>query len=60
MRRTSILVLVILLVAFWAGAQDIITTYAGGGANDLPALDANLDNPADVEVDSVGTIYLAA
>ena len=34
MRRTSILVLVILLVAFWAGAQDIITTYAGADGID--------------------------
>ena len=60
MRRDGILASAILFSTFWAGALDIIITFAGGGANDLPAVDANLDNPADVEVDSVGNIYIAA
>lgn len=41
-------------------AQDIITTAIGGGPNNIPALDANLNDPYGVAVDSSGNYYIAA
>ena len=40
--------------------QDIISTVIGGGPNDIPALDANLNAPVGVAVDSAGNYYIAA
>ena len=41
-----------------ANAQDIITTVAGGGPNNLPAVSANV-NPEGVAVDAAGNFYIA-
>ena len=42
-----------------AANQDIITTVAGGGPNDIPALNANLNLPWEVAVDKQGNYYVA-
>ncbi len=42
-----------------ANAQDIITTFAGGGPNNLPAVSANVDNPIGVAFDATGNLFFA-
>ena len=42
-----------------ANAQDIITTVAGGGPNNLPAVSANLDEPLGVAFDAAGNLFIA-
>jgi len=37
----------------------IITTYAGGGPNNLPALQANLFYPNQIVLDGSGNLYVA-
>jgi hypothetical protein len=50
----------VLAFAFGAAAQqDQINTVVGGGPNDMPALDADLNNPYQVTVDSSGNYYFA-
>lgn len=41
-------------------AQDIISTFAGGGPNNLVATQANLNQPTSVAVDGNGNIYIAS
>jgi sugar lactone lactonase YvrE len=41
------------------GQPPIISTVAGGGPDNIPALLANLDNPVAVASDSVGNLYIA-
>ena len=48
------------LLALPALAQDIISTAIGGGPNNIPALDANLNQPDAVAVDSTGNYYISA
>ena len=60
MRRVITLFVLFLTLglARGASAQDIITTVAGGGPNNVPALSANID-PAGVAVDAAGNFYIA-
>lgn len=63
MRRFATIAFVLLaslLVSFPVQAQDIISTFIGGGPNNIPALDANLYNPYGVAVDGSGNYYIAA
>lgn len=63
MRRiTSLFVFLLtaLLFALPALSQDVISTAIGGGPNGMPALDANLNQPYGVAVDSSGNYYIAA
>jgi sugar lactone lactonase YvrE len=63
MRRiTSLFVFLLtaLLFALPAFSQDVISTAIGGGPNGMPALDANLNEPAQITVDSSGNYYIAA
>ncbi|MBI3662703.1 MAG: SMP-30/gluconolactonase/LRE family protein [Acidobacteria bacterium] len=41
-----------------AGAQGIITTVAGGGPNNMPALSASLSQPSGVATDAAGNMYV--
>ena len=41
-----------------ANAQNIITTVAGGGPNNVPAVSANI-NPEGVAVDAAGNLFIA-
>lgn len=50
-----------LLLVQPAGAQqDIITTAIGGGPNGIPAVQADLNDPTSVYLDSAGNYYFAA
>jgi trimeric autotransporter adhesin len=40
--------------------QDVITTAAGGGPNDIPGVNANLTYPYQTAVDASGNVYLAS
>ncbi|HUA16647.1 MAG TPA: choice-of-anchor D domain-containing protein [Verrucomicrobiae bacterium] len=63
MRRLTILVsllLLALLVSLSAPAQDVITTFIGGGPNGIPATDAFLYQPYGVATDGAGNVYFAA
>ena len=40
--------------------QDVISTLIGGGPNDIPALQADLNTPIEVAVDNAGNYYIAA
>ena len=42
-----------------ASAQDIITTVAGGGPNNVPAVSANIDNPVGVAFDAAGNLFIS-
>jgi hypothetical protein len=63
MRRVTTftaILLAALLMGTSALAQDVITTYVGGGPNGVPALDAFLYSPYQVAVDGSGNVYVAA
>jgi hypothetical protein len=64
MRRIStflVLLLTALLLSVSALAQDVITTAIGGGPNNMPALDADLNTPFGTAVDAAGAnFYVAA
>ncbi len=64
MRRLTIfsaVMLAALLVSLPALAQqDVITTFIGGGPNNIPAINANLYNPYGTVLDSAGNLYIAA
>lgn len=62
MNRLARLILATLLSVIAAAAQAdaTITTVAGGGPNNMPALSANLDNPTAVAVGSAGNQYIVA
>lgn len=57
--KHTIVLLHLLLTPLAVRAQ-IITTVAGGGPNNLPALSANIASPTSVAVDSAGNSYIAA
>jgi DNA-binding beta-propeller fold protein YncE len=40
--------------------QNIITTAIGGGPNDMPAIDADVNQPFELALDSAGNLYIAA
>ena len=52
-----LLTLLLTLSAF--AQQDVITTKIGGGPSDMPALDADLNDPAAIAFDGSGNYYLA-
>jgi len=63
MRRCKTLLLFLLttvLLTLPLSAQDVISTVIGGGPSDMPAVDANLNNPVAVALDSSGNYYIAA
>ena len=49
-----------LLLCTSGQAQDVISTYIGGGPNGIPAIDGFLYNPNQVTVDGSGNVYIAA
>lgn len=62
MRRLTIfaaVLLSVLLVSLPSPAQDVITTYIGGGPNGIPAVDGFLYQPYNVAVDGSGNVYIS-
>ncbi|MEO8660368.1 MAG: choice-of-anchor D domain-containing protein [Bryobacteraceae bacterium] len=49
-----------LLVPLAWAQQDVITTAIGGGPDQMPALDANIDEPIGLFLDAAGNYYTAA
>ena len=41
-------------------AQDVISTVVGGGPNNIPAANANLNSPYELAVDAAGNVYVAS
>ena len=64
MRHTkTILILLLTLPLLGLPAlaqQNIITTAIGGGPNDMPAIDADVNEPYQLALDSAGNLYIAA
>ncbi|HEV2233615.1 MAG TPA: hypothetical protein VGV68_09465 [Terriglobia bacterium] len=62
MRRLIIVtyLIALALVSGSARAQDVISTFAGGGPNNLPAISANVDQPTSVAVAPSGVFYIAS
>jgi len=59
--RTGSLILASMLWASMAlGQQDFISTFIGGGPSSMPAVDADLNFPTAIAIDSAGTYYIAA
>jgi hypothetical protein len=63
--RNTTTILALLLAASLLGLpalaqQNIITTAIGGGPNDMPATDADINDPTQVAVDTTGNYYFAA
>jgi hypothetical protein len=59
--RTCSLIFASMLWASMALAQqDFISTFIGGGPSSMPAVDADLNFPTAIAVDSAGTYYIAA
>ena len=54
------LLMATLLSTFALAQQDIVSTLIGGGPNDMPAVDANLNQPDSVAFDSSGNYYISA
>ena len=54
----AILLLELSAPAIWA--QNTVKTIAGGGPNNLPALNSSMDSPATVALDPAGNVYVAA
>ena len=60
-KTTLALLLTLPLLGLSALAQqNVITTAIGGGPNDTPAIDADINDPVSVTVDSAGNYYVAA
>jgi len=62
MRRLSVIVGLVLLPALDVGAQtqNVITTFAGGGPNNVPALSANIGGASGLVFDAAGNLYVTA
>ena len=60
--KTTLALLLTLPLLGWSALaqQNIITTAIGGGPNDTPAIDADINDPVGVTVDSAGNYYVAA
>jgi sugar lactone lactonase YvrE len=59
-RPTSSFLAAVLLWSAPALAQQIITTVAGGGPDNVPAIDAGLGRPTGVTIEVQGNLYIAA
>jgi Abnormal spindle-like microcephaly-assoc'd, ASPM-SPD-2-Hydin/NHL repeat len=60
MRRIIIsIAFIVTSLPAWA-QQDWITTLIGGGPNDIPALQGDINDPTTVTLDSAGNYYIAA
>lgn len=60
LRALACLVLALTSLASAQQEPGTIITYAGGGPNNVPAVDANLAYPQGLAVDSAGNTYIAA
>lgn len=60
MWNAAFAVAAIVLLAAGARAEGIIQTVAGGGPNNMPALEANLGTPGWIAVDTAGNLFVAA
>jgi trimeric autotransporter adhesin len=59
--KISLLLLTALLLAMpLLAQQDVISTKIGGGPDNMPALDANVNQPSEVAVDTSGNFYITA
>jgi len=60
-RQLDSMLLAFAIALAWpaAGRAQTIETVAGGGPNQVPALDANLDRPAGVAMDRDGNLFIA-
>ena len=59
--RRIIIAFALIAMALPAGAQqDWITTFIGGGPNDIPAVEADINHPVAITFDSSGNYYIAA
>jgi hypothetical protein len=58
--RTLLALLGLAVLPGVVSAQPLLTTFAGGGPNGLPAGQANLAGPGGLAVDAAGNIYVAA
>ncbi|MBV9300557.1 MAG: choice-of-anchor D domain-containing protein [Acidobacteriaceae bacterium] len=55
--RCSFLITTLLPLTLRASAPDTISTYAGGGPNNVPATQANVPYPVNTAVDTAGNFY---
>ena len=60
MRRIYVALFFFVLICVTSLRAQTITTVAGGGPNDLPALDVGVGIPPSVAFDSDGNYYIAA
>ncbi|MBV8829944.1 MAG: hypothetical protein JO108_12025, partial [Acidobacteriaceae bacterium] len=56
--KSRLLMAVMLPLALGASSPDTISTYAGGGPNNVPALQANVPFPVNTALDSAGNLYI--
>lgn len=59
-RFAALDILLLGLIAPTVWAQNNVKTIAGGGPNNLPALNSSMDSPAAVALDRAGNVYVAA
>jgi len=52
--------IMLLVAAVASGQQDYINNFAGGGPNNVPALQANLEYPGTTATDSAGNYYIVS
>jgi len=57
--KFTLLFATLLLAAVASAQQNFINTIIGGGPNNMPAIDANLNGPTSAAVDSAGNVYIA-
>jgi trimeric autotransporter adhesin len=58
MQSAGAIALLMSLLASFAGAQNNVTTVAGGGPNNLPALQSSLGYPTAMAWDTAGNFYI--
>ena len=59
-RKFAIGLLAIAAFVLSAAAQDVISTAVGGGPNNLPGVNSNLNQPFTEAIDASGNIYVAS